>query len=87
MRRVYALLGLVRRYGASRVAEVCTTALAADMLDVRRLQRMLEVAAAPSPSAAAPARVLPIGRYLRPARQYALPLHPTPASSEGGDPP
>ncbi len=86
MRRVYALLGLVRRYGAARVNEGCTTALAADMLDVRRLQRMLEVAAAPSPSVAAPARVLPIGRYLRPARQYALPLHPTQASSEGGDP-
>ena len=34
MRRVYALLGLVRRYGAARVTEACTVALAADMLDV-----------------------------------------------------
>ena len=42
MRRVYALLGLVRRYGAARVTEVCTIALDADMLDVHRLQRMLE---------------------------------------------
>src|SRR5262249_21595097 len=42
MRRAYALLGLVRRYGAARVTEACTVALAADMLDVRRLQRMLE---------------------------------------------
>ena len=33
MRRVYALLGLVRRYGAARVTEVCTLALDADMLD------------------------------------------------------
>ena len=28
MRRVYALLGLVRRYGATRVTEVCTIAAA-----------------------------------------------------------
>jgi hypothetical protein len=44
MRRVYALLGLVRRYGAARVTEVCTIALDADMLvlDVHRAKRMLE---------------------------------------------
>jgi hypothetical protein len=42
MRRVYALLGLVRRYGAARVTEVCTIALDADMLDVHRLKRLLE---------------------------------------------
>ena len=42
MRRVYALLGLVRRYGAARVNDACTIALAADMLDVHRLKRMLE---------------------------------------------
>jgi hypothetical protein len=79
MRRVYALLGLVRRYGAPRVTAVCTVALAADMLDVHRLTRMLEqgVVAPPAPS---PARVIPIARYLRPASQYKLPLH---AASEG----
>ena len=73
MRRVYALLGLVRRYGAARVTEVCTIALAADMLDIHRLKRMLEhgVAAAPPPP---PARVMPPGRYLRPASQYQLPF-------------
>ena len=86
MRRVYALLGLVRCYGAPRVNDTCTTALAADMLDVRRLQRMLEVAAA-GPSTPAPARVIPLARYLRPASQYALPLAPAEASSEGGDTP
>jgi transposase len=79
MRRVYALLGLVRRYGADRVTSVCTIALAADMLDLARLARMLEqgVAAAPPPP---PARVAPPARYLRPASQYHLPLHP---ASEG----
>jgi hypothetical protein len=67
MRRVYALLGLVRRYGAARVTDACALALAADMLDVKRLQRIIEhgtVVAPPSP----PTRVILPGRYLRPAR-------------------
>jgi hypothetical protein len=79
MRRVYALLGLVRRYGAARVTDVCTIALAADMLDMHRLRRMLEhgiAAAPPTP----PARVIPPGRYLRPSSQYQLPFR---AASEG----
>jgi hypothetical protein len=73
MRRVYALLGLVRRYGAARVTNVCTIALAADMLDIHRLRRMLEhgIAAVPAPP---PTRVIPPGRYLRPASQYHLPF-------------
>jgi transposase len=87
MRRVYALLGLVRRYGAARVEAACATALAADMLDVRRLQRMLELAATtPIASAPATARVIPVARYLRPASQYALPLRAAEAASEGDDP-
>ena len=79
MRRVYALLGLVRRYGVARVTEVCVVALAADMLDVHRLTRMLEQGVA-APAPAPPARVIPIARYLRPASQYKLPLQ---AASEG----
>jgi transposase len=85
MRRVYALLGLVRRYGAARVTEVCTAALAADLLDVRRLQRMLELASTPTPASTPSARVVPLARYLRPVTQYALPLRPAAPSSEGGE--
>jgi len=81
MRRVYALLGLVRRYGGGRVTEACTVALAADMLDVHRLRRMLEHGVT-APPPAPPARVLPVARYLRPATQYQLPL-PATASTEG----
>jgi len=78
MRRVYALIGLAKRYGDERVEHTCTTALAADMLDVRRLERMLQLTPA-APTAATPARILPIARYLRPASQYALPFtHPDP---------
>ena len=72
MRRVYALLGLARRYGDARINEACAIALAAEMFDVPRLKRMLEQATAASASAA-PAS-LPAARFLRPASQYALPL-------------
>lgn len=77
MRRVYALIGMAKRYGGARLEVVCVTALAAGMLDVRRLERMLQQAAPPPPPTA-PARVIPLGRYLRSPRQYALELttHP-----------
>jgi hypothetical protein len=86
MRRVYALLGLVRRYGSERVNAACTTAFAADMLDVHRLKRMLALAVPASALGTPPARIMPSARYLRPASQYALPFSPATPSSEGGDP-
>ena len=82
MRRVYALLGLVRRYGAARVDETCATALGAEMLDVQRLKRMLALAQAAPQASPSPAPVLPLARFLRPATQYALPL-PSARRSEG----
>jgi hypothetical protein len=82
MRQAYALLGLVRRYGDARVNGACETALAAEMLSVRRLARLLELALPPTPPP--PARVLPLARYLRPPTHYALP--PAAAAREEGDP-
>jgi len=74
MRRVYALLHLANKYGGRRLNEACSTALEHGLLDVRRLGRMIEQGLlAPAP---APARVIPLARYLRPASQYALPLAP-----------
>ena len=73
MRRVYALLGLVKKYGADRVEQACTVALEADMLNVRRLQRMLE-AARTQPALPGIAPVVPIARHLRPKEHYRLPL-------------
>ena len=76
MRRVYALLGLVRRYGAERVEEACRVALEVDMFDVQRLERMVLAAAAPAPSATtgtAPKNASP-ARHLRPASEFALTL-------------
>jgi hypothetical protein len=76
MRRVYALLGLGQKFGAARLNDACTTALALGMLDVRRLGRMLALAV-PAPEEL-PARVIPLARYLRPASQYAVPRPPDP---------
>ncbi len=70
MRRVYALLRLVRRYGEARVDATCATALDHKMLNIKRLETMLKHPAAPAP--AVPVRTLPPARYLRDPRQYVL---------------
>jgi transposase len=80
MRRVYRLLSLVKRYGGARVDASCATALAADLVNVHRLERLVKLAVTSEPPRVA--TVIPIARYLRPASQYALPLH-RPQSNEG----
>jgi len=70
MRRVYALLRLAERHGASEVNAVCVRALDAEMVDVKRLKRMVELSA---PGGQGSARK-PEAKYLRPAETYALPL-------------
>jgi hypothetical protein len=42
MRQVYRLLGLANRYGGALVEEACTQSLALDVVDVVRIDRMLE---------------------------------------------
>ena len=74
MRQVYALLGLAKRYGDSRLDAACATALQADMIDVYRLRRLLELAPPPTAPGRDPNKVVPLARYLRPPKQYALPL-------------
>ncbi len=62
MRQVYALLGLVKRWGADRVDAACAKALEAEAVSVPLIGRMLERAtendagAEPSPGAAPPGR-------------------------------
>jgi len=80
MRRVYALLRLVRRYGEARVEASCTTALAHRMFNVYRLENMLKHPVLPPP--AAPTRSLPPTRYLRDPRQYALRSAAAPPTSQ-----
>jgi hypothetical protein len=80
MRRVYALLRLVRRYGEARVEATCTTALAHRMFNVHRLENMLKRPAPPPPSTST--RALPPPRYLRDPGQYALRAAPPVAASQ-----
>jgi Integrase core domain len=63
MRQAYALLGLVKRFGADRVEAACAKALDAEAISVPLIGRMLARAteanapdAPPGPAAAAPAR-------------------------------
>lgn len=76
MRRVYALLGMTKRYGDARVEESCALALAAEMLDVHRLERMVKLGLPknPAPASRPVSNVIPLARFLRPPSQYALPL-------------
>ena len=70
MRQVYALLSLVKRYGAERVEPACGRALRASMHNIRRLQRMVEQDV--PEEAERTAQVIPLGRYLRPTNHYAI---------------
>lgn len=83
MRQVYALLGLVRRFGAARVETVCTEALAVELFDVHRLKRMLERATVLQHQPAT-RRPVPPARFLRPATLYLL-RPAAPAPEQGGD--
>ena len=72
MRRVYRLLGLVRRFGAARVEAACAQALALDVVDVTRIARMLDRALETSvPSAERPhANVVQL-RFARDPSEFA----------------
>ncbi len=85
MRRVYALLGLARKYGAERIEPACRIALDADMLDVYRLRRMLELPSLPGDAAADPRHSAPASRFLRPTKQYALDFPQTEVTRETGN--
>jgi transposase len=83
MRQVRKLISLAKKFGDERTNKTCATALAAELVDVRRLERMLMLAAKPdSPRVA---KIIPISRFLRPASQYALPLADRELSKQGED--
>jgi hypothetical protein len=84
MRRVYALLGLARKYGTERIEPACRIALDADMLDVYRLRRMLELPSLPE-DAADPSPSAPATRFLRPKQQYALSFPQSEVTRENGN--
>ncbi len=70
MRAVYRLLGLTRTYGAQAVDTACARALELDVVDVRKIARMLEQALENQP-ALAPAKVIGgMARFARDNTEY-----------------
>ena len=73
MRAAYGLLRLCERYSDARVDALCARALAFDVLDVRRIERMLKSAAQVETDAGARGHVvqLPLGRFARDPSSFA----------------
>jgi transposase len=72
MRQVYRLLGLVKKWGASRVELACRRALEAEAVDVNLVSRMLERAREEIERDAGPPRPVVIqGRFSRDASEFA----------------
>ncbi|MBZ4423240.1 IS21 family transposase [Myxococcus sp. RHSTA-1-4] len=81
MRQVYGLLRLCERYTPARVDALCARALAFDVLDVPRIERMLKAARQVEDEACATGKVLPLpGRFARDASHFATRA----AANEGG---
>jgi hypothetical protein len=70
MRQVYRLLGLVKKWGASRVEEACRRALEAEAVDVNLVSRMLERARESTEPDARPEPVVIQGRFARDASEF-----------------
>jgi hypothetical protein len=75
MRQAYALLRLCDKYGEGRVEAICQTALAFDVVDVKRLKRRLKSAATPTSPADAKAGTgkvvqLTLPRFARPDEHF-----------------
>jgi transposase len=72
MRQVYRLLGLVKKWGASRVELACRRALEAEAVDVNLVSRMLERAREDAGQSAGPSRPVAVqGRFSRDASEFA----------------
>jgi transposase len=74
MRQVYALLGLVKKWGAARVDAACASALAHEQVNVGLIGRMLERGterAATAPQPALPGVVV-AGRFARDLGHFAV---------------
>jgi transposase len=74
LRQGQKLLRLGERYGAERLEAACARALAFELLDVRRVERILvralEAEDRPAPPLAERVRAVPPGRFARPGRAF-----------------
>jgi len=86
MRQGYALLRLCDRFGAARVDALCVRALAFDVLDVPRLERMLREARDRAEIVAdGKLLVLPPGRFARPSGVFATRPAPSAITTRSDD--
>ena len=72
MRQVYALLGLVKKWGAERVEAACSKAADAEAFNVGLIGRMLERATEGKDIEAPPRQLSLPGRFARPVEQFAV---------------
>ncbi len=89
MRQVYALLGLVRKWGPRRVEAACARALEAEAISVPLIGRMLERATEDqhlphTPPLPFPGRAAPVRPRRRPLRHRPAPRCARPARPAGG---
>lgn len=86
LRQAQKLLRLAERYGAARVNAACARALAFELLDVRRVERILHTALerAPGPTERGAVRPLP-ARFARAPQSFVH--HPTTEEEPHGDRP
>jgi hypothetical protein len=85
MRQAYGLVRLCDRYGNDRVDALCARALAFDVLDVARIDRMLKAATRVESDAVAEGRVvqLPLARFARDPAAFAT--RPRSSGRDGGE--
>jgi hypothetical protein len=64
---------MCEKYGAGRVEAICQSALAFDVVDVRRVERMLKSAAKPGKPERSSNKLvqLPLPRFARPEEHFA----------------
>jgi transposase len=87
MRQVYALLGLVRKWGADRVDAACASALEHETVNVGLIGRMLERGTEHAPMQPAPAGTVIAGRFAREPDHFALTTPDRPHPGIDPDPP
>ena len=85
LRQAQGLLRLCERYGAERVNALCVRALAFEVLDVPRLERMLKAAQSVQDSDERRGQVIPLGsRFARDPQSFATRVVPATKDRDGG---
>jgi len=87
MRQVYALLGLVNKWGAARVNTACASALAHEVVNVGLIGRMLERGTEQTTIQPALPGTVITGRFARDPADFAVTATNRPHPDIGPDPP